>query len=279
MFSQMESLICLLFLVLSFEQAACLVPPRFQWKTIDFAWEQQDREVAIARGDYIPENNMPTGIARWKDKLRPILLELRQEPLRPYPCWSEGFYCHTLSCSPSNSTVISTFRVHVDRSDRLWVVDNSISDMTETGGKGTFAYITDMGSHAIIVYSLNDRMAWRVESPYFHFDPHAMDFKVGGIEFYSRDGVSGCALSHKKNNGLSVIEALIHKLRPVHLIHKTMFYFTLSEAMDFSQVNFRVLTAPVASFIRSTSCEKHSSIFSLMSRRKSKSSCSCNKIK
>lgn len=62
-------LIVLLLLVLAIHNIEGLLPPRFQWKTIDFAWEDRAKEAAIASGDYIPENNMPAGIARWKDKL------------------------------------------------------------------------------------------------------------------------------------------------------------------------------------------------------------------
>lgn len=50
-------------------QAVTLVPPKFQWKTIDFAWEGSERESAITNGSYVPVHNMPTGLARWRDKL------------------------------------------------------------------------------------------------------------------------------------------------------------------------------------------------------------------
>lgn len=50
--------------------ATGLVPPKFQWKTIDLAFENDiQRAKAIASKEFIPENNMPTGIARWKSKL------------------------------------------------------------------------------------------------------------------------------------------------------------------------------------------------------------------
>lgn len=58
----------LLFLNMFFHTQG-LLPPKFQWKTIDFAWEGNRREAAVASGDYIPENNMPAGIARWRDKV------------------------------------------------------------------------------------------------------------------------------------------------------------------------------------------------------------------
>lgn len=64
-----------------------------------------------------------------------------------------------------------------------------------------YAYITDMGSNAIIVYDLEHDDAWRVENHYFHFDPHAGVYKVAGIDFYWRDGVSSAALSAPKSDG------------------------------------------------------------------------------
>lgn len=54
----------------------------------------------------------------------------------------------------------------------------------------------------------------------------------------------------------------------------------LYDAIDLDQVNFRVLTAPVASFIQGTPCEKQSALvkaFSFMKRPKSAKS--CTKIK
>ncbi|XP_035435689.1 L-dopachrome tautomerase yellow-f2 isoform X2 [Spodoptera frugiperda] len=253
-------LIILLFL----HQAVTLVPPKFQWKTIDFAWEGSERESAITNGSYVPVHNMPTGLARWRDKLfitiprwktgipaslNYVYLNGTQEaPLHPYPNWREGCLGQN-GAVVSNRTVVSTFRVNVDRCDRLWVVDNGVSDMSmdvkqvtqpsvlvfnlktdelikkfvldenvlrdtsvltsiavEIVGKNcacgkSYAYITDMGSNAIIVYSMDDDDAWRVENHYFHFDPHAGVYKVGGIDFYWSDGVSSGTLSQPKKNG------------------------------------------------------------------------------
>lgn len=50
--------------------ATSLVPPMFQWKTVDLAFKKEiQRDKAITSKEFIPENNMPTGIARWKKKL------------------------------------------------------------------------------------------------------------------------------------------------------------------------------------------------------------------
>lgn len=65
----------------------------------------------------------------------------------------------------------------------------------------SYAYITDMGSNAIVVYSLSRKDSWRVEHPFFSFDPFAGSYKVGGVEFYWNDGVSSAALTGAKKDG------------------------------------------------------------------------------
>ncbi|CAH2232402.1 protein yellow-like [Pararge aegeria] len=412
----MQTTIFCLIMIIIFKDSQCLLPPKFQWKTIDFAWEGNAREAALKSGAYIPEHNMPTGIERWKDKLfvtiprwkRGVPASLnyiylngsQSQPLNPYPSWGEAFVSKAACCISANSTVVSTFRVHVDRCDRLWVVDNGVADMTrelrqvtppailvfdlntdklvhryeikdellrdssvltsivvDTVGKGcedVFAYIPDMGSNALLVYSLAQREAWRVEHHYFHFDPHAAVYKVGGVDFNWSDGVSSAVLSptrkasgfrelyfhptsstkqfrmstkflRDKNvpqdnifSGVEVVgergaksQATACDLDPNSNV---MFYTQLSkngvscwnmdkplteenvpliisdctvlefpsdikvdhggnlwilsnrqsrfiyESMDFSQVNFRILTAPVKTIIQDTPCEKLSTM-------------------
>ncbi|XP_053614684.1 L-dopachrome tautomerase yellow-f-like isoform X2 [Plodia interpunctella] len=264
--------VCLLWTV---AKVACLLPPKFAWKTLDFDWETpEDREEAISSGSYIPENNMPTGVARWQNKifitiprwkkgvpasLNYVLMDGPQnQTLKPYPSWDDGYVKSDTCCLGSNSTVVSTFRVNVDSKDRLWVVDNGATDMSgdvkqiaepailvfdlktdalisryplsaevlkessvltsivvdivppgkpdkkkkdEKPQEETYAYIPDMGSNAIIVFKMSSGEAWRVENHYFHFDPHAGAYKVGGVEFYWRDGVSALSLLPPKKDG------------------------------------------------------------------------------
>ncbi len=43
---------------------------RFSWKQVDFDFQDDNaRTNAIQNGDYIPENNLPLGVERWKNKL------------------------------------------------------------------------------------------------------------------------------------------------------------------------------------------------------------------
>lgn len=90
--------------------------------------------------------------------------------------------------------------------DRCLILTRRDLQVVDIAAKGkdcteTFAYITDSGSNAIIVFSLNGNTAWRVENHYFHFDPHAGEHKVGGIEFYTSEGISGATLSQKRSDG------------------------------------------------------------------------------
>lgn len=64
----MKAVVFLLLIFMTW--ASSLVPPKFQWKIIDFAWKNQSaKEQALESGDFVPKNNMPTGVARWKNKL------------------------------------------------------------------------------------------------------------------------------------------------------------------------------------------------------------------
>ncbi|XP_060805644.1 protein yellow-like [Amyelois transitella] len=424
--------VCLLW---SITMVSGLIPPRFAWKTLDFAWESPEkREEAISSGSYIPENNMPTGIARWKDKLFITIPRWKKgvpsslnylhingpqnQTLNPYPNWDEGFVKDDACCLGTNSTVVSTFRVHVDEKDRLWVVDNGVADMSgdvkqiaepaivvfdlktdalinryplapevlsessvltsivvdivpagkpekgkEKAEDETYAYIPDMGSNAIIVFRQSTGETWRVENHYFHFDPHAGAYKVGGVDFYWRDGVSALALLPAKKDGQrelllyptsstrqfrmstkllrdknSTKEQLFNAVEVIgdrgantqstacdyDPVNEVLFYTQLSknglacwnvnkpfdaantpllvsdcqmlefpndvkvdregniwilsdrqsrflyESMDFQQVNFRILSAPTATMVQGTACERKTGLIGKMKRRKTK---------
>lgn len=43
---------------------------RFSWKVVDFEYPSEEaRNEAIKSGEFIPENNLPLGVERWKNKL------------------------------------------------------------------------------------------------------------------------------------------------------------------------------------------------------------------
>lgn len=42
----------------------------FSWKDVSYKWSsEEDKSNAIGNGDYVVENNLPLGLARWKNKL------------------------------------------------------------------------------------------------------------------------------------------------------------------------------------------------------------------
>lgn len=43
---------------------------KFIWKKMDFAYpDERSRQLAIASGEYVPENSLPVGIEIWRNKL------------------------------------------------------------------------------------------------------------------------------------------------------------------------------------------------------------------
>lgn len=64
-----------------------------------------------------------------------------------------------------------------------------------------FAYVPDLGAYGVVVYSLKQDDSWRIAHHYFHFEPLAGSYKVGGIEFHWTDGVFALALSEPREHG------------------------------------------------------------------------------
>ncbi|CAH0590034.1 unnamed protein product [Chrysodeixis includens] len=289
--------ILLLFLVY---QADALVPPKYQWKTIDFAWPgAAERQAAISNGTYVPVNNMPTGIARWKEKLFitiprwkkgipaslnfVYLNETQDAPLHPYPNWEEGCLA-TNGSTTSNRTVVSTFRVHVDRCNRLWVVDNGVTEMSKD--------VRQVTQPAILVFDLKTDALLK---KYIFKDDVLREASVLTSIIIGdrgpRSQATACDIDPATNvlfytqvckNGLgcwNIDKPFNEENTPLILSDCNLMEFPndvkadregnlwilsdrqsrfLYEAMDFEQVNFRVLTSPTSTLIQGTSCEKKS---------------------
>lgn len=78
---------------------------------------------------------------------------------------------------------------------------NIIVDVTPETCDKAFAYIPDLGSYALIVYSLEDDDSYRVKHHYFYFDPLSGNYNVAGINFQWTDGIFGLALSPVQKDG------------------------------------------------------------------------------
>lgn len=122
---------------------------RFAWKEVDFTWDSpEQREAAIKDGVFVKANNLPLGLARWNNKifvtvprwkngvassLNYIDLDGAQDQLlKPYPSLKENLVADSAKELPSNSSIISVFRVFVDPCDRLWVMDSGLADILGT---------------------------------------------------------------------------------------------------------------------------------------------------
>lgn len=118
---------------------------KFAWKTVDFTWASPvEKENAIKENRYVPENNLPIGMARWKNKVFVTIPKWKNgvvsslnyvdingpqdQPLMPYPSFIDNFVPDTATELPSNSSIVSVFRVFVDACDRLWVIDTGLAD-------------------------------------------------------------------------------------------------------------------------------------------------------
>ncbi|XP_058125130.1 protein yellow [Anopheles ziemanni] len=78
---------------------------------------------------------------------------------------------------------------------------NVIVDTERGDCDNAFAYIPDLGSYAVIVYSFAEDRSWRIKHNFFHFDPLAGDYNIGGVNFQWTDGVFGMAVGKRLNDG------------------------------------------------------------------------------
>ncbi|XP_063229142.1 protein yellow-like [Bacillus rossius redtenbacheri] len=116
----------------------------FSWKHLDYEYPSKEaRQRALANGDFKPPNCLPVGIEVWCDKMFVTVprwesgvpstlnyVSLSSSPsdgplLVPYPSWEfnrEG------NCAG----VTTTYRIKVDKCDRLWVLDTGTVGIENT---------------------------------------------------------------------------------------------------------------------------------------------------
>ncbi|KAI4456295.1 protein yellow-related [Holotrichia oblita] len=146
----------------------------FHWKQLDFNYPSDDeRQEAIRKGVFVPENNLPLGlevygdrlfvtVPRWKSGVPASLTyikltdEMDSPKLNPYPNWE----AHDLPASPGNGTaeIVSPFRIRADRCGRLWVLDTGSAELL--GDHKVYS------SSQLLIYDLhNDALQRRYEIP------------------------------------------------------------------------------------------------------------------
>ncbi|XP_056633830.1 protein yellow [Diorhabda sublineata] len=132
--------------VFCFSGAFAKLDEVFEWKQVKFEWPTEEAEkVAIENGDYVPENNLPLGLVRWKDKLfvtvprwkhgvaatlNYILLNTTEKSpkFHPYPDWNANLLPKEGE-DPVENQIVSVFRMKVDPCDRLWIMETGLADI------------------------------------------------------------------------------------------------------------------------------------------------------
>ncbi|XP_050523545.1 protein yellow isoform X1 [Daktulosphaira vitifoliae] len=130
----------------------------FNWRQVDFVFpDQQTRQQAINNREFIQANNMPLGLEVWRNRLfitvprwkagvastlNYINLDSsnrnRSPPLIPYPSY-EMNRLPTRYERPVDH-IINTFRLSVDKCDRLWAIDMGASNGTIVGEPQLFIF-------------------------------------------------------------------------------------------------------------------------------------------
>lgn len=263
-------------ILVAFTVDAVKLEEKFKWREVEFDWTTPEaKQEALKSEKYVPSNNLPLGLERWRDKLFITVPRWKSgvaaslnfvnisdgvsPVLHPYPSWeanqlpqnSDADSASKTEGSPKmlqdNTTIISTFRVRADECDRLWVMDTGLADIlgnptqhaapslaifdlytdklirrhyfldallkedsffanviidAERGDcDNAHAYIPDLGGYQVIVYSFKNDKSWRVKHNFFHFDPLAGDYNIGGVNFQWTDGVFGMAVGKRTRDG------------------------------------------------------------------------------
>lgn len=94
---------------------------------------------------------------------------------------------------------------------------NIVVDVSPDKCDEAFAYLPDLGSYCLVVYSYKENDSYRINHHYFHFDPLYGDYNIAGVNFQWTDGLFGIALSPLNQSGF-----------------RTMYFHPLSSINEFS---------------------------------------------
>ncbi|KAI8431813.1 hypothetical protein MSG28_016228, partial [Choristoneura fumiferana] len=123
----------------------------------------------------------------------------RSPALNPYPDILQG------------RNLTSVYRTRADECGRLWMVDTGLLELPGLasitvdviGGdcSNTFAYVPDLTTFGIIVFSLRDNDSWRLSHNFFSFNPTAGALNIAGHRFQWSDGIFSITLREPEANG------------------------------------------------------------------------------
>uniref|UniRef100_A0A8D9F6C4 Protein yellow n=3 Tax=Cacopsylla melanoneura TaxID=428564 RepID=A0A8D9F6C4_9HEMI len=149
----------------------------FHWRQVDFAFAtDDDRRLAKARGQFIPENNLPVCVEKWHDRVFlavprykkgvPATLTYVNLPntndknttsplLNPYPNWDSNLR--------EARNLTSVVKIQSDPCDRLWVLDSGeVEDKRE---KPPSIQVYDLRQHVQIgFFQLKEKTDYTEES-------------------------------------------------------------------------------------------------------------------
>lgn len=118
----------------------------YEWRQLDFSYHTLlDRQRAISSGEFVPNNNLPLGVDRWRNRLfvtmprwkngvpaslatLPLPAMERSPAMRPYPSWE--WHANSNAAQPDCSRLMSVYRIWIDECHRLWVLDAGIVNAT-----------------------------------------------------------------------------------------------------------------------------------------------------
>lgn len=146
----------------------------FEWRQIDFEFPSlTQRKQAIVNGNFVPTNNLPLGVERWRDRLfvttprwkngvpatlsvLPLPARDLSPPLRPYPSWD--WHADAEAPVPDCTRLMSVYRLQIDECERLWVLDAGVVNATSR--------LNQVCPPKLVVFNLrNDRPIFSYELP------------------------------------------------------------------------------------------------------------------
>ncbi|XP_039762781.1 L-dopachrome tautomerase yellow-f-like isoform X2 [Pararge aegeria] len=161
---------------------------------------------------FIQYNNVPIGLEVWGDKIfvtvprRRFGIPSTLNFVRNAPWKSPG-----LQPYPGSEDLVSVYRPRIDVCGRLWMVDTGLLevpgltsitvDVTKDRCDDAYAYINDLATESMIVYSLKSNTSRRLNHPSFVHDEAALNFTVADYVINWRDGLFSIALSEPDPRG------------------------------------------------------------------------------
>ena len=112
----------------------------YSWKQVEFKLPNRTiRNEYIASGDYIPNNNMPLGLAIWHEKMFVTIPRWKSGVLATLNSFSMSDVAHNPILTPypdleannihSPDGLVNIFRVRIDACDRMWGLDTGVNDI------------------------------------------------------------------------------------------------------------------------------------------------------